>query len=178
MTRPDDLVRLLRSGESAKPRLVWYAPEERIELSGRVLATWTAKAADLLQEPSATRFVGVAAGDGVADLAGLIVGGLTAATDDPRPLGHGAIRPGEAGGGIGDPYDDRYGTHGVGSTGCVCGYSHSGGPPPTQIKPRLQIRANRQVPGRPNRHPWDDAASFATDQRATAAPIPGDVGFD
>lgn len=50
MTRPDDLVRLLRSGESARPRLIWYAPGERIELSGRVLATWAAKAADLLQE--------------------------------------------------------------------------------------------------------------------------------
>ncbi|WP_051992256.1 TIGR03089 family protein [Mobilicoccus pelagius] len=50
MTRPDDLARILRSGESALPRLIWHAPGERIELSGRVLATWTAKAADLLQE--------------------------------------------------------------------------------------------------------------------------------
>lgn len=50
MTRADDLIRILRSGESARPRLVWYAPGERIELSGRVLATWASKAADLLQE--------------------------------------------------------------------------------------------------------------------------------
>lgn len=48
--RPDDLVRLLRSGESATPRLIWHAPGERIELSGRVLATWASKIADLLQE--------------------------------------------------------------------------------------------------------------------------------
>ena len=50
MTRADDLTRILRSGQSARPRLIWYAPGERIELSGRVLATWVAKAADLLQE--------------------------------------------------------------------------------------------------------------------------------
>ncbi|GMA38963.1 TIGR03089 family protein [Mobilicoccus caccae] len=48
--RPDSLVSLLRSGESARPRLIWYAPGERIELSGRVLATWASKVADLLQE--------------------------------------------------------------------------------------------------------------------------------
>lgn len=48
--RPDDLLALLRSGESARPRLIWHAPGERIELSGRVLATWAAKAADFLQE--------------------------------------------------------------------------------------------------------------------------------
>ncbi len=43
-------MRLLRSGDSARPRIIWHAPGERIELSGRVLSTWVAKAADLLQE--------------------------------------------------------------------------------------------------------------------------------
>lgn len=49
-SRPDDLVRLLRAGDAARPRLVWHAPGERIELSGRVLATWAGKVADFLQE--------------------------------------------------------------------------------------------------------------------------------
>lgn len=48
--RPDILVPLLRSGEAARPRLIWHAPGERIELSGRVLATWASKSADMLQE--------------------------------------------------------------------------------------------------------------------------------
>jgi uncharacterized protein (TIGR03089 family) len=53
---PTDLLHALATSDPTRPRLTWYdeAPGptfgERIELSGRVLATWVAKAANLLEE--------------------------------------------------------------------------------------------------------------------------------
>lgn len=53
---PTDLLAALAGTDPTRPRLTWYddAPGptrgERIELSGRVLANWTAKAANLLQD--------------------------------------------------------------------------------------------------------------------------------
>jgi uncharacterized protein (TIGR03089 family) len=38
----------LRAVSSSSPRLVWYGPDGRIELSGRVLDNWVAKTANLL----------------------------------------------------------------------------------------------------------------------------------
>lgn len=52
MRLPDDIRTLLRSQDPTRPRLTWYgeSPGERIELSGRVLDNWAAKAGNLLQE--------------------------------------------------------------------------------------------------------------------------------
>ncbi|MDO5628772.1 MAG: TIGR03089 family protein [Mobilicoccus sp.] len=89
--RPDDLLRLLRSGDAARPRLIWHAPGERIELSGRVLATWAAKAADLLQEdldagPSARVLLACPPHWRLAAWAlGTWVVGATVATEDGDP---------------------------------------------------------------------------------------------
>lgn len=53
---PAALLAALAGSDPTRPRLTWYddlpgaTQGERIELSGRVLATWTAKAANLLQE--------------------------------------------------------------------------------------------------------------------------------
>ncbi len=52
MTTPIEVLRALRDKDSTRPRLTWYAaaPGERIELSGKVLDNWVAKAGNLLQE--------------------------------------------------------------------------------------------------------------------------------
>jgi uncharacterized protein (TIGR03089 family) len=53
---PTALLGALAGSDPTRPRLTWYDDEpgptrgERIELSGRVLANWTAKAANLLQD--------------------------------------------------------------------------------------------------------------------------------
>jgi uncharacterized protein (TIGR03089 family) len=53
---PSSLLGALATGDPTRPRLTWYddatgpTQGERIELSGRVLANWAAKAANLLQE--------------------------------------------------------------------------------------------------------------------------------
>ncbi len=58
-TLPAELLARLLASDSARPRLTWYDDEtgptagERIELSGRVLANWVAKAANLLQDDAA-----------------------------------------------------------------------------------------------------------------------------
>lgn len=49
MTAFTDLIAQWRDHEPAQPRLTWYGPEsERVELSGRVLANWVIKAANML----------------------------------------------------------------------------------------------------------------------------------
>lgn len=46
-----DLVSGLPARDAARPRLTWYGPDgERLDLSGRVLGTWVAKATNLLVE--------------------------------------------------------------------------------------------------------------------------------
>jgi uncharacterized protein (TIGR03089 family) len=56
---PAALLARLLDADSARPRLTWYDDEpgptagERIELSGRVLANWVSKAANLLQDDAA-----------------------------------------------------------------------------------------------------------------------------
>ncbi|MBK7722800.1 MAG: TIGR03089 family protein [Austwickia sp.] len=52
MRMPDDVRTLLRTTEPTRPRLTWYgdAPGDRVELSGRVLDNWAAKAGNLLQD--------------------------------------------------------------------------------------------------------------------------------
>ncbi len=47
----DALVRALADSDPGRPRLTWYGDgEERVELSGRVLANWVAKSGNLLVE--------------------------------------------------------------------------------------------------------------------------------
>lgn len=59
MLTPADVLHQLLASDAARPRLTWYDDEpgpglgERIELSGRVLANWVAKAANLLQDDAA-----------------------------------------------------------------------------------------------------------------------------
>jgi uncharacterized protein (TIGR03089 family) len=54
MSRPADLSQALAASDPTRPRLTWYDDAdgptrgERIELSGRVIANWVAKAANLL----------------------------------------------------------------------------------------------------------------------------------
>ncbi|WP_168581938.1 TIGR03089 family protein [Gephyromycinifex aptenodytis] len=48
--RLDGLSSALGRGETGRPRLTWYAQDERIELSGRVLNNWVCKATNLLIE--------------------------------------------------------------------------------------------------------------------------------
>lgn len=48
--RLDDLSSYLGRGDTGRPRLTWYAQNERIELSGRVLTNWVCKATNLLVE--------------------------------------------------------------------------------------------------------------------------------
>lgn len=52
MRLPDDVRTLIRTQDPTRPRLTWYGPTpgERVELSGRVLDNWAAKAGNLLQE--------------------------------------------------------------------------------------------------------------------------------
>ncbi len=52
MTSPVQVLARLRTQHPTSPRLTWYGPDlaERIELSGRVLDNWVAKAANLLLE--------------------------------------------------------------------------------------------------------------------------------
>jgi uncharacterized protein (TIGR03089 family) len=56
---PAELLARLLASDAARPRLTWYDDEpgdtagERIELSGRVLANWVSKAANLLQDDAA-----------------------------------------------------------------------------------------------------------------------------
>ncbi len=52
MRLPDDVRTLVRTQDPTRPRLTWYGeqPGERVELSGRVLDNWAAKAGNLLQE--------------------------------------------------------------------------------------------------------------------------------
>lgn len=56
---PAELLARLLAADAARPRLTWYDDEpgptagERIELSGRVLANWVSKAANLLQDDAA-----------------------------------------------------------------------------------------------------------------------------
>ena len=58
-TFPRDLLGRLLATDATRPRLTWYDDEpgptqgERIELSGRVLANWVAKAGNLLQDDCA-----------------------------------------------------------------------------------------------------------------------------
>ena len=48
---PDALARALPSAsDSSHPWLVWYSPDERVELTGRVLSMWNAKCAGLIAE--------------------------------------------------------------------------------------------------------------------------------
>ena len=48
---PDALARPLPSAsDSSHPWLVWYSPDERVELTGRVLSMWNAKCAGLIAE--------------------------------------------------------------------------------------------------------------------------------
>lgn len=49
----DPLESLLEDYEPARPRIVWYSPEERIELTGHVLSMWQAKAAGLITAETA-----------------------------------------------------------------------------------------------------------------------------
>lgn len=49
-TRLTDLSSDLGRGDTGRPRLTWYAQNERIELSGRVLANWVCKATNMLVE--------------------------------------------------------------------------------------------------------------------------------
>lgn len=49
---PDALQRLLDTHADQQPRIVWYSPAERIELSGHVLSMWQAKAAGLITAES------------------------------------------------------------------------------------------------------------------------------
>lgn len=59
MRTPADVLHSLLAADPTRPRLTWYDDEpgpslgERIELSGRVLANWVAKAANLLQDDAA-----------------------------------------------------------------------------------------------------------------------------
>ena len=57
--------------------------------------------------------------DGGQDLLGMVIGGLAATAGLLGLLGDGAVGPGEAGGGIGDPANKGYGTHGDGSSWVV-----------------------------------------------------------
>ncbi len=52
MTSPAEVLVQLRTQHPTSPRLTWYGPDlvERIELSGRVLDNWVAKAANMLLE--------------------------------------------------------------------------------------------------------------------------------
>src|SRR3954449_8078088 len=56
---PADVLARMVPSDPGRPRLTWYDDEpgptagERIELSGRVLANWVAKAANLLQDEAA-----------------------------------------------------------------------------------------------------------------------------
>lgn len=50
MPAADAVLHALARGDSARPRLTHYDDTGRIELSGRVLLNWIAKAANLLQE--------------------------------------------------------------------------------------------------------------------------------
>lgn len=51
MTSIRDLLAALPASAAARPRLTWYgAGQERVELSGRVLANWVVKATNLLVE--------------------------------------------------------------------------------------------------------------------------------
>ena len=56
---PAELLARLLAADAARPRLTWYDDEpgatagERIELSGKVLANWVSKAANLLQDDAA-----------------------------------------------------------------------------------------------------------------------------
>ena len=52
MTLPLPLPGLLAqlTAEPGRPRLTWYAPAERVELSGHVLDNWVTKTANLLVE--------------------------------------------------------------------------------------------------------------------------------
>lgn len=53
MTFATTILHRLETVEAAQPRLTWYGPEdERVELSGRVLANWVTKATNLLVEES------------------------------------------------------------------------------------------------------------------------------
>src|SRR5690625_3641474 len=53
MTFATTILDRLATIDSAQPRLTWYgAEDERVELSGRVLANWVIKAANLLVEDS------------------------------------------------------------------------------------------------------------------------------
>ena len=48
---PDALARALPSAsDSSHPWLVWYSPDERVDLTGRVLSMWNAKCAGLIAE--------------------------------------------------------------------------------------------------------------------------------
>ncbi|RRD24445.1 TIGR03089 family protein [Actinomyces bowdenii] len=49
---PDALQQLLDAHEGQQPRIVWYSPAERIELSGHVLSMWQSKAAGLITAES------------------------------------------------------------------------------------------------------------------------------
>ncbi len=62
----DPLLALLpQASDSFRPWLVWYAPGERVELSGHVLAMWAAKSAGLLEaEAGAAPRVRLALGPG------------------------------------------------------------------------------------------------------------------
>ncbi len=48
LSTPSAIVARLREKGESSPRLVWYGPDGRIELSGRVLDNWVAKTANLL----------------------------------------------------------------------------------------------------------------------------------
>lgn len=52
MQLPDDVRTQVRTQDPTQPRLTWYGdqPGERVELSGRVLDNWAAKAGNLLQD--------------------------------------------------------------------------------------------------------------------------------
>jgi uncharacterized protein (TIGR03089 family) len=48
LTTPAAVLAHLRGVSASSPRLVWYGPDGRIELSGRVVDNWVAKTANLL----------------------------------------------------------------------------------------------------------------------------------